>query len=192
MFFLSKPDEVRIRTVLESQQGCGFSYPKVGATQGELPTGWAVLRGRAVLGSGPATFERAVKAICQWKMFEVSGIELCWPSVPIQPESSVAIVIRHFGFWSVNCCKIVYVIDEDGPVRRFGFAYGTLPEHAEQGEERFVVEWDRASDLVCYDILSFSRPGNAVVKVAYPAAHWLQRRFVRDSLAAMARAARPK
>jgi uncharacterized protein (UPF0548 family) len=81
-------------------------------------------------------------------------------------------------------------IDEDGPVRRFGFAYGTLPEHAEQGEERFSVEWHRDSDLVSYDILSFSRPGNAAVKFAYPLARWLQRRFLRHSLAAMANAAR--
>jgi uncharacterized protein (UPF0548 family) len=28
----------------------------------------------------------------------------------------------------------------DGPVRRFGFAYGTLPDHVESGEERFTVE----------------------------------------------------
>jgi len=188
MFFLSKPDDARIRTELGSLQGYGFSYPEVGATQGELPAGWVVLRGRAELGKGSATFERAVKAMRQWKMFEVSGIELCWPDVPLQPDASVAILIRHFGFWSVNCCKIVYVIDEDGPVRRFGFAYGTLPEHAEQGEERFTVEWDRASDLVCYDILSFSRPGSAVVKLAYPVARWLQKRFLQDSLAAMAEA----
>jgi uncharacterized protein (UPF0548 family) len=72
-----------------------------------------------------------------------------------KPGQAVAVVIRHFGFWSLNCCKIVYVIDDDGPVRRLGFAYGTLPEHAEQGEERFTVEWQRSSDLVSYEIVSF-------------------------------------
>jgi uncharacterized protein (UPF0548 family) len=126
-----------------------------------------------------------VEAVRQWKMFDVPGIQLCWPAVPIQPREAVAVIIKHFGFWSLNCCRIVYVIDEDGPTRRFGFAYGTLPEHAEQGEERFTVEWQPASDLVCYEILSFSRPGCAAVKVAYPAARWLQRRFLRHSLAAM-------
>src|SRR5580704_10109877 len=63
-------------------------------------------------------------------MFDVPGIQFYWPGTPIQPGEAVAIVIRHFGSWSLNCCKIVYVIDEEGPVRRFGFAYGTLPEHA--------------------------------------------------------------
>ena len=38
-------------------------------------------------------------------------------------------------------CRIVTVIDEPD---RFGFAYGTLPVHPEQGEEAFIVT--RASD----------------------------------------------
>jgi uncharacterized protein (UPF0548 family) len=88
-------------------------------------------------------------------MFDVPGIQFDWPGTAIQPGETVAIVIRHFGFWSLNCCKIVYVIDEEGPVRRFGFAYGTLPEHAEQGEGGFTVEWHRTPDVVSYDILLF-------------------------------------
>jgi uncharacterized protein (UPF0548 family) len=192
MFLLSRPAESQIRTILASQQESDFSYTDVGATRGKIPTGYFVLNGRVDLGRGSATFDRAVESMRHWKMFEVPNVRLCWPDAPIRTGESVAVVIKHFGFWSVNCCKIAYVIDENGAVQRFGFAYGTLPEHAEQGEERFVVEWDRASDLVCYDIVSFSRPGNAVVKIAYPATRWLQRRFVRDSLAAMARAAQPK
>jgi len=192
MFLLSRPHESRIRTILANQRTKDFSYPNVGATRGKLPAGFAVLRGRVDLGQGSTLFDRAVQSLRQWKMFEVPSIQLCWPDAPIQPGEAVAVVIKHFGVWSINCCKIVYVIDEDGPTRRFGFAYGTLPEHAEQGEERFTLEWDRTSDLVCYEILSFSRPGDAAVKIAYPLARWLQRRFLRDSLAAMTDAARAK
>jgi hypothetical protein len=36
------------------------------------------------------------------------------------------------------------VVDEDGPIKQFGFAYGTPTEHAESGEERFTVEWNVA------------------------------------------------
>lgn len=186
MFLLSKPSESRIRNILASQKAGGFSYSAVGASRGELPGGYAVLRGRIDLGKGAAAFERAVRAVREWKMFTVPGVRLCWPDTPIQAGESVAVVIKNFGFWSVNCCRIVYVIDEDGPVRRFGFAYGTLTEHAECGEERFVVEWDRASDVVSYDILSFSRAGNAWVRIAYPLAKGLQRRFIDHSLKAMA------
>jgi uncharacterized protein (UPF0548 family) len=192
MFHISRPTEAQIRATLAQQQVREFSYPEVGCSRGELPRGYTVLHRRTDIGRGSATFERAMEAVSQWKMFDLPGIWLCWPSVPVCPGNAVAIVIKHFGFWSLNCCRIVYVVnDEDGPVRRYGFAYGTLPEHAERGEERFTVEWDRGSDLVSYDILSFSRPGNLPTQVAYPAARWLQRRFVRNSLVAMARAVQP-
>jgi uncharacterized protein (UPF0548 family) len=190
MFLLRRLHDSQIQTILARQRDEEFSYPDAGASRGQPPAGYAVLRGRVDLGRGSETFARAVQALRRWKMFEVRGVRLCWPDAPIQPRSAVAIVVRHFGFWSLNFCKIVYVIDEHGPRRRFGFAYGTLREHAEQGEERFTVEWDRASELVSYDILSFSRAGSLAVKAAYPVTRWLQRRFVRDSLAAMADAVR--
>jgi uncharacterized protein (UPF0548 family) len=186
MFFLSRPDESRIRAILASQQARDFSYPEAGATRGELPAGYAVLRGRVNLGHGATTFDRAVSALRRWDMFDIPCARLCWPDAPIQPQTAVAALVKHFGFWSLNCCRIVYVIEEDRPARRrFGFAYGTLPEHAEQGEERFMVEWNLTSNVVSYDILSFSRPGNAAVRFAYPVARWLQERFLRNSLAAM-------
>ena len=186
MFLLSEPTDSRIRSILASQRAKDFSYKEVGATRRELPPGYEVLQGRIELGNGSAVFDRAVQALRQWKMFDVPGIRLCWPDAPIQTGETVAVAIKHFGFWSLNCCKIVYMIDEDGPTRRFAFAYGTLPEHAEKREERFRVEWHRPSDLVSYDILSFSRSSTAAVELAYPAARWLQKRFLRRSLVAMA------
>jgi uncharacterized protein (UPF0548 family) len=139
MFFLSRPDESRVRRVLAGQRARDFSYPEAGATRGELPAGYAVLRGRVNLGQGATTFDRAVSALRRWDMFDMPGAHLCWPDAPIQPETAVAALVKHFGFWSLNCCRIVYVIEEDRPAgRRFGFAYGTLPEHAEQGES---VSW---------------------------------------------------
>jgi uncharacterized protein (UPF0548 family) len=70
-------------------------------------------------------------------------------------------------------------------VKRFGFAYGTLAEHAESGEERFTVEWDRDEDTVWYDILAFSRPRNSLARLGYPLSRLLQKRFAKDSKAAM-------
>ena len=74
------------------------------------------------------------------------------------------------------------------PVRRFGFAYGRLGEHAESGEERFTVEWDRASDKVWYDILAFSRPRHTLAKLAYPLSRSLQKAFGDCSKVAMSTA----
>lgn len=192
MFCVSKPTEQQIRATLARQQTQDFSYSEVGSSRAELPRHYAVLHSRTNIGRGSVTFEKAMAAVSQWKMFDLPGIWLCWPSAPVRPGSTVALVIKHFGFWSLNCCRIVYVVDdEDGPLRRYGFAYGTLPEHAERGEERFTVEWDRTSDLICYDILSFSRPANLLTQMAYPVARRLQRSFMRNSLAAMASAVQP-
>lgn len=108
----------------------------------------------------------------------------------MEAGTTVAVVARHYGLWSVNVSRVVYEVDDekDG-VKRYGFAYGTLPEHAERGEERFIVEWSREDDSVHYDVLAFSRPNHLLVLLGYPLARAAQRRFARDSLAAMVRAA---
>ena len=85
----------------------------------------------------------------------------------------------------LNACRIVYVRDEP---RRFSFAYGTLPDHIESGEERFTLEWQE-DDSVWYDILAFSRPNHFLARLGYPIVRRLQRRFARDSATAMKRAA---
>jgi uncharacterized protein (UPF0548 family) len=80
------------------------------------------------------------------------------------------------------------VINEDGPVRRFGLAWGTLPDHAASGEERFLLEWDRDERGVWYDILAFSRPRHPLARLGYPWVRRIQRHFGRESAAAMRRA----
>src|SRR5262249_58341872 len=100
----------------------------------------------------------------------------------------VAVIARLFGLWWLNACRIVYVVNEEERVKRFGFAYGTLPQHAESGEERFTVEWHEADDAVWYDIVAFSRPQQLLTRLAYPLVRRLQKRFARDSAAAMQRA----
>jgi uncharacterized protein (UPF0548 family) len=56
-------------------------------------------------------------------------------------------------------------------------------------EERFTVEWHAMDDGVWYDLYALSRPGHALVRLAYPFARRLQRRFARDSKRAMMAAA---
>ena len=48
---------------------------------------------------------------------------------------------RHFGLWSLNAFRIIYLIEEEASLlKRYGFAFGTLPGDVERGEERFTVE----------------------------------------------------
>jgi uncharacterized protein (UPF0548 family) len=60
-----------------------------------------------------------------------------------------------------------------------------LAEHAESGEERFTVEWNREDDSVWYDILAFYRPRQMLARLGYPLSRLLQKRFAEGSKAAM-------
>jgi uncharacterized protein (UPF0548 family) len=105
-----------------------------------------------------------------------------YPKNPIiEKDSSLAVLAWHGCFWSLNACRIVYTIEEQGPIHKFGFGYGTLPDHAETGEERFLLEWDTNTDIVSYDILAFSNPHQLVGWLAYPIVRIIQNSFRRDS-----------
>jgi uncharacterized protein (UPF0548 family) len=185
MFLLGRPNKERIDSFLSDRERDTFSYPEIGATSGPIPSGYSVDQSRILLGQGVAVFERAKQAVSEWKMFEVPGLELCFPDTPIEVGRNVAPLARHLGFYSLNACRIVYVIDEPN---RFGFAYGTLTEHAECGEERFTVEFSSETGEVWYDVRAFSRPGSTLVKLGYPYSRYRQTQFSRGSTAAMLRA----
>jgi uncharacterized protein (UPF0548 family) len=190
VLLLTKPTRDRICALIESQRGQPFSYPEQGATRECAPPGYNVDHNRVQLGQGAAVFARAVEALRRWKMFDAGWIDLCWPNAPICVGSTVAVMARHYGFWSLNACRVVYVVDDGGAHSRYGFAYGTLPEHAETGEERFTVELRPEDETVWYDIYAFSRP-KGLARADYPLSRRLQKRFARDSKQAMRRAVRP-
>jgi len=186
MFCLSKPSRNSVIAFLSAQQNKSFSYPEVGSSRQEAPKGYTADHNRIKLGQGVDAFERAKCAVRKWKMFHMPWIDLCWPDTPIQPGANVAVVITHLGFWSMNACRIVYVIDEHAPSEKYGFAYGTLPDHGERGEERFTVEF-HADQTVWYDLYAISRP-STIARLAYPFTRVLQKRFATDSKTAMQKA----
>ena len=190
--FLKKPTLQMIRRFLEDQKNTQFSYPEAGSTRNVVQHDYNIDHNRILIGSGAEDFRAAVQAIRNWKMFDMPWVELHPPDAPIDVETTVAIVVRHFGLWSMNAARIVYVIDEKGDIDRFGFAYGTLTEHAEMGEERFSVEFHRATGEVWYDLFAFSRPNHILARLGYPLSRVLQRRFAEDSKVTMARAVEKK
>ena len=188
MLSLRKPSAGRLWDFLAAQSKLDYTYPAVGATAAVPPAGYVVDRTRIKLGEGAGTFAAAKAALGRWEHFRLGWVEAWPPETPIQAGQVVAVVARLLGLWWVNACRVVYAVDEGGPVQRYGFAYGTLPGHAESGEERFTVEWHEADDAVWYDILAFSRPQQLLARLGYPFARRLQQRFARDSTAAMRKA----
>lgn len=199
MFTLAEPSEATVRRHLAGLVGAPFSYPETGMTRPDTgqpgervshPGGYRADHYRQRLGAGDDdAFGRAINAVERWAMFDgFSWLRLVRlvPDAPPAAGAIVAVVARHLGFWSVNACRVVYVVDEPG---RFGFAYGTLRGHAERGEERFLVERRTGADgeEVWFDLLAFSRPG-PLARLATPLARGLQKRFAREAQAAMLRA----
>jgi uncharacterized protein (UPF0548 family) len=190
MITLRRPSDATIRDFLAAQAKVEFTYSEVGATATTPPPGYVLDHTRVKLGEGEEVFAAAVAAMGRWDQFRLGWVEARPPETPIRPGEVVAIVARRVGLWWVNACRVVYVVDEHGPVRRYGFASGTLPDHAGTGEERFLIEWDRASGEIWYDILAFSRPQRPLTRLGYPYMRRLQKKFGKDSAAAMSMAAR--
>jgi uncharacterized protein (UPF0548 family) len=188
MFLLTKPSARQIQNFIAARRDVPFSYPEVGATRTTPPQGYNVDHSRVQLGVGEHCFKRAVSAIRNWKQFDLGWVAALPADTPVEVNATVGVLARHFGFWSLNVARVVYLIDETGPIEKIGFAYGTLATHVERGEERFTVEWHRDDDSVWYDILAFSRPNKAIVKVGSAYARSLQKRFAQDSLKVMTEA----
>lgn len=190
MFLLSEPNEESIRQFLTTQKGKPFSYSEIGLTRREIaPNGYSVDHNRIKIGKGRAAFERAVEAVRNWKMFDLDWTNICFDNTPIETGQTVAILISHLGFWSLNAAQIVYTLNEaNDEIERFGFAYGTLAEHGERGEERFTVEYHKRDESVRYDLFAFSQPNYLLAKIGYPVTRYLQRQFAIESKAAMQKA----
>jgi uncharacterized protein (UPF0548 family) len=187
MFLVHRPSNEQIRAFLAAQRDRSVTYPYVGVSGNPAPGAYTTDHNRIKLGNGPATFQKAIGAIKRWEMFNIGWVELCWPDAAIETGSVVAVLAHHLGCWSLNACRIAGVIEEGGEKRRYGFIYGTLPDHAERGQEQFTIEWRRDDDTVWYDILAYSRPNALLSRLGYPVTRLLQKRFARDSMSAMVR-----
>jgi uncharacterized protein (UPF0548 family) len=185
MFFIRRPSRDTIDTFLAESRHLPMSYGPVGLVQsGECRS---LDEATVVIGRGRADFERARTALTEWKQFDLGWVELFPRQSPIAAGTVVAVLIKHLGFWSLNGCRVVsHTAADTNDI--FGYAYGTLPNHAESGEELFEVFLDPRTDDVMYRIRATSEPQAALARIGLPIVRALQARFRRDSAAAMKRA----
>lgn len=181
MLNLREPSADEISALLARCADVPFTYPEVGATRGELPSGYNIDRYEVELGRAADVFTRARDAIRGWRPFDLPWITVHANGPPTEGQV-VAVVARVMGLWWINVSRVVYTVDEPD---RFGFAYGTLPPHAERGEEIFEVTHDADTGIVRYVILAFSRPRHPLARLGYPLSRATQRRFGRQSGEAM-------
>lgn len=147
----------------------------------QAPNGFVTDHRECDLGKGSDIFEFACGAIRDWKMFPSSMAQIAPSDVPIEVGQIVSVMFRAGPLWTANSARILRVFDESGPVRRFGFTYGTLPGHIARGEETFLVEHHLQSDRVLYSVHAFSRPSHGIAWLGYPYLRYEQARFRRLS-----------
>jgi uncharacterized protein (UPF0548 family) len=188
MILRERPDEAILRQFIQKEGQADFSYPEIGMSRtDDFISGYDNDLNRIRLGQGEEVYRAACEAIRNWQMFPGGWASIAPGVPPIREGETVAMIVRLYGFYWVNSCRIVYTFEEDAEVKKFGFAYGTLPNHIEKGEERFSVEM-LPDGSVWYDLRAYSRPRFWLVKLGYPVARFFQRRFVKDSQRAMQRA----
>ncbi len=178
---LRRPSEDDLRDLLERARGARFTYATVGmAHHGHAPPRYRVDRWERHLGTGGRVFERAAAALRGWEMHRRSGLVVLADG-PAEVGTVVAmsapVLVGHVDI----TCRVVEVIDRPD---RHGFAYGTLPEHPEEGEEVFLVA--RSADgAVTLSITTASRIRHPLGRLLPPVARLVQHRATTRYLDAM-------
>jgi len=174
------PEAATIASLIKSWHREPLSYHHLGGVLAPPELGFIFDVHRVYLGRGPEIYQAANAALDAWVMFPAWAV--IYPQcAPQHVGSVVAMVTRICGLWWINPCRILHRSDSE---LTHGFVYGTLSEHAESGEERFMVE-QLSDGSVWYEIRAFSRPRHWLAWLGFPLARWWQCRFVRDSQMSM-------
>jgi uncharacterized protein (UPF0548 family) len=163
---------------LRDLAGLPLTYSEVGATAGPLPADYHHVRESAIIGRGRPRFEEAAERVMRWGMLRGAGVHVTATTDVAAVGSEVLVRLG-----PVQApCRVVYVLDT--PDHR-GFAYGTLPGHAETGEELFAVRYDPATDAVHAEVTAFSRHGTWWSRLGAPVTSLVQRVVTKRYLTAV-------
>jgi uncharacterized protein (UPF0548 family) len=185
---LRRPTAEDLARLLAQAKAADLTYAEAGATRNPaLPAGYRLDRYERRLGSNERVFERAVAALRGWEAHVGAGVQIVPGDAPVTAGETVLLLIKAACFWAVAPCRVVYVVDEPN---RFGFAYGTLPGHPEQGEVAMVVERDDLGGVI-FRLASFSRTVDPLARLGSPVTRRIQRRVTNRYVDALATAADP-
>ncbi len=189
MFRWRQPSDGEIAQFINDQADAQWNYPQVGSTHDHNPpAGFIVDHTRVKIGEGPEVYAAACDALRQWRQFQLGWVSLHHSEFPPKPDRVVAVLAQALGFWILNAARVVYEVEEDTPIKRFAYAYGTLPKHVERGEERFQIDWNPATNTVHYDILAYSQPRHILTKIGFLYTRRKQKQFARNSVQVMQQA----
>jgi uncharacterized protein (UPF0548 family) len=184
---LKRPSPEALDSLVANGNADTLTYEPVGLTAfAQAPGGYRLDRRSCSLGLGDQIFARAVEALQQWRVQRGAGLVVVADEPPhVGLVVAMSAPLPVMGFIDV-VCRVVAVTDQSD---RWGFSYGTLSVHPEQGEESFMVL--RGPDnTVTFDIIAVSRPRHALARTFPPVARRLQHAATTRYLEAMQSAVR--
>jgi uncharacterized protein (UPF0548 family) len=116
------------------------------------------------VGRGQAAFDSASRAVLSLRMHRKAGVKMTMPTDTVRLGDVIRLKFGAGPIAMQGSCDVVWLVDEP---RRRGFRYRTRPDHPEEGEESFVVDW-AADDKVVVNIESRSRPNKLIMRLAGP------------------------
>lgn len=186
MFRIVRPSERDREKLIEAARDAQPASPGLltlaNGVVGPLPRGFAHDFCRVKIGVGGRACEAAREALQRWQQFDLGWVRIANPTPRMIAGELVAVEACTAGLWSINFSRVVDVVDS---ATRFGFLYATTALHIEEGQERFLVEFDPERGTVHYVIDAVSRPRHVLARVGYPISRAMQHRFQRDSIARM-------
>ena len=189
MFRIRKPTDGLVQQFIEPQRQAPLNYTEVGHTRDSdiPPVGFHPNRWQSIIGNGDRNYRRAMVGIRDLYMLNLGWIQVVSGPTRLEAEQLITTLVRRCRIYALQATRVVYVIDEQPSLRRFGFGYGTLLGHLLCGEERFTVAINEQTGDVSYEIYSFSKPATRLGKLGVGYLRHLQKQFCRESADALKR-----
>jgi uncharacterized protein (UPF0548 family) len=169
--------------LLDAARAVDVTYDHVGSTldPDRWPTRSPYVR-RRTLGRGDQVFATAVERLRSWAPQRALGAAVHPSDATLEDGATILIELRLGPAAFVVPDRIVALVDQP---RRFGFAYGTLPGHAEKGEESFLIEQADDDGTVTATVTVDAGLGTWAARLAAPVVGAIQRMAVDRYLKAL-------
>jgi uncharacterized protein (UPF0548 family) len=179
MWSLSRPTPEYLDTLLARVAGLPLSYPEEGMSRGSsTPAGYGREAHEVDLA---IDFDRAREALVTFATHRLPYLFVHPGNARATIGKDVIVCARLGVVWSINPCRVVYV---DESADRCTYGYGTLPGHAEHGEESFTVE-RLPGGKVRANTVAYAKPQDLLARIGAPVAHQVQRRIKVDYMRAL-------